>query len=302
MYRYPIIHRIPIHPFIERKGDFMYPYDIAFGVGLYEICIVLGLILAMVVFRILADRARLSAKMQNMCLVAFPVALATGYLAAVVFQWFYNGIRDGKFAESIFASSTGSTFYGGLIGGTSAVLIFYFAYGHFAMKNKEHVRAFPKIFDIAPSCITLAHALGRIGCFFAGCCYGKPTSAFFGVMLKNVDHKVIPTQLFEALFLLILFAFLTVRFYDGKRHQLPIYLMSYGVWRFMIEFLRGDDRGETVVSFLSPSQLTAVILFIVGIVLLFLVKYIYALEGVTAAPTKDESESEAPESKTEQSE
>ena len=37
MYRYPIIHRIPIHPFIERKGDFMYPYDIVFGVGLYEI-------------------------------------------------------------------------------------------------------------------------------------------------------------------------------------------------------------------------------------------------------------------------
>jgi hypothetical protein len=70
----------------------------------------------------------------------------------------------------------------------------------------------------------------------------------------------------------------------------------------MIEFLRGDDRGETFVSFLSPSQLTAVILFIVGIVLLFLVKYIYALEGIPTAPTKDESESEAPESKSEQSE
>lgn len=302
MYRYPIIHRIPIHPFIERKGDFMYPYDIVFGVGLYEICIVIGLILAMVVFRILADRARLSARVQNMCLVAFPVALALGYLSAVVFQWFYNGIRDGKFAASILAASTGSTFYGGLIGGTAAVLIFYFAYGHFAMKNKEHVRAFPKIFDIAPSCITLAHAMGRLGCFFAGCCYGKPTNAFFGVMLKNVDHKVIPTQLFEALFLFILFAFLTLRYYDGKRHQLPIYLMGYGVWRFMIEFLRGDDRGETFVSFLSPSQLTAVILFIVGIVLLFLVKYIYALEGIPTAPTKDGSESESPESKSEQSE
>lgn len=280
----------------------MYPYDIAFGVGLYEICIVLGLVFAMVVFRILADRARLSAKMQNMCLVAFPVALATGYLAAVVFQWFYNGIRDGKFAESIFASSTGSTFYGGLIGGTSAVLIFYFTYGYFRMKDKEHVRAFPKIFDIAPSCITLAHALGRLGCFFAGCCYGKPTSAFFGVMLKNVDHKVIPTQLFEALFLLLLFAFLTVRYYDGKRHQLSIYLISYGVWRFMLEFLRGDDRGETVIPFLTPSQLTAVLLILVGIVLLFLVKRIYALEGAKTAPEKDAPASEDPENEPEQSE
>jgi len=272
----------------------MYPYDIVFGVGLYEICIILGLILAMVVFRILADRVKLSAKMQNACLVAFPVALATGYLAAVVFQWVYNGIRDGEFAESIFSSTTGSTFYGGLIGGTSAVLIYYFAYGHFKMKDKEHIRSFPKIFDIAPSCITLAHALGRIGCFFAGCCYGKPTTAFFGVMLKNVNHKVIPTQLFEALFLLMLFAFLTLRFYDGKRHGLAIYLMSYGVWRFMIEFLRGDDRGETLVSFLTPSQFTAILLFLVGLILILIARNIYALEAIPEAISEQKDEETAP--------
>ena len=46
---------------------------------------------------------------------------------------------------------------------------------------------------------------------------------------------------------------------------LPVYLIAYGVWRFVIEYARGDERGATIVSFLSPSQLIAVILFAVGI-------------------------------------
>jgi prolipoprotein diacylglyceryltransferase len=45
---------------------------------------------------------------------------------------------------------------------------------------------------------------------------------------------------------------------------MAIYLMAYGVWRFFAEYLRADDRGATVVKFLSPSQLTAILLFLFG--------------------------------------
>ena len=66
------------------------------------------------------------------------------------------------------------------------------------------------------------------------------------------------------LFLLALCAFLTWRFFKGKKGNLALYLMLYAVWRFFIEYLRADDRGATIVSFLSPSQLTAIVLFVVG--------------------------------------
>lgn len=263
----------------------MYPYDILFGVGLYEICIILGLILAMAAFRILADKAKLSAALQNMVLFGIPFALFVGYPSAVAVQWIYNGIRDGKLAESVFGESTGSTFYGGLIGGAAAFLIFYFVWGHLRLKNKEHISCFSKILDIGPCCIALGHAMGRIGCFFAGCCHGIRTESFLGVYLKNVPHKVYPTQLFEAFFLLVLFAFLVLRFLDGKRNNLSVYLIGYGIWRFVIEYLRGDDRGETFVEFLTPSQLTAILLVILGVVLFFLSSKIYG----KAAPAEGDA-------------
>jgi phosphatidylglycerol:prolipoprotein diacylglycerol transferase len=56
------------------------------------------------------------------------------------------------------------------------------------------------LLPIAPPCITVAHGFGRIGCFLAGCCYGKVTDSIFGVTFPGMTHAVYPTQLFEALF------------------------------------------------------------------------------------------------------
>lgn len=267
----------------------MYPNDIIFGVGLYEICIIIGLVLAMLVFRICADKRGLSAKFQNMVLVGIPVALFVGYPSAVFVQWIYNGIQAGDFSSPVFAASTGSTFYGGFIGGVLAFLIYYFIAGHFLVKNGEHVARFSVIFDLAPCCITVGHALGRLGCFFAGCCHGMPTDSPLGVYMDHLSHKVLPTQLFECLFLLVFFAFLMLRYFDGQHHTMAIYLIGYGVWRFMLEFLRGDDRGETFISFLTPSQLTAILMIAVGILLIVLRKYVYGTKSAPA-PTAESDE------------
>ena len=71
-------------------------------------------------------------------------------------------------------------------------------------------------------------------------------------------------QLFEAIFLFALFGYLTWRLIKKKRNNLAVYMMAYGVWRFLAEYMRADDRGATVVKFLSPSQLTAIVLFLLG--------------------------------------
>lgn len=248
----------------------MYPHDIIFGVGLYEICIIVGLILSMVVFRVCADKRGLSAKLQNVVLLAIPFALFIGYPASVVVQWFYNSVQAGDFSTPIFAATTGSTFYGGLIGGTLAFLAFYLTSGRFVLKDREYLTRLHVVYDLAPCAITVAHAVGRLGCFFAGCCYGLRTDSVIGVSFPGQQFKVIPTQLFEVFFLLVLFAFLMIRYFDGKHHTMTIYLIAYGVWRFLLEYLRGDDRGETVVPFLTPSQLTAILMILLGIVLFLL--------------------------------
>lgn len=103
------------------------------------------------------------------------------------------------------------------------------------------------LMTIAGPCVPFAHGLGRIGCFLDGCCYGKETDSIFGIKFTTTTTKVWPTNLFEAIFLLVLASGL---FYLAYRHRsrytFPIYMMSYGVFRFLIEFLRGDHRGSFI--------------------------------------------------------
>ena len=251
----------------------MYPYYLitfpdGSGISLYEIFIVIGVIAAIVLFRILADRRRLPAKLQNLILIGAVVSFIVGYFFAVLFQAIYDIAERGAF---IIDKNTGATFYGGFIGGAACMLLIYFVGGYlrFKKQNNEHLRWFPSFVNIAAACVPLAHGFGRIGCLFGGCCHGAATDAWFGIpmdigALDGVYVKVIPTQLFEAVFLFILAAFLIWRNWKGKGFCLPIYLIAYGVWRFLIEYLRADDRGQTFLSFLSPSQLTAVILVVIG--------------------------------------
>ena len=102
--------------------------------------------------------------------------------------------------------------------------------------------------------------------------------------MRSAGEKVVPVQLFEALFLFLLFAALFVLVRKVGKYAMPTYMTVYGIWRFLIEYARGDERGDTLVSFLSPSQFTALVL-IVGGVLLFVIEIkIYSLkrEGASA--------------------
>jgi len=125
--------------------------------------------------------------------------------------------------------------------------------------------------------LAFGHVLGRLGCFSAGCCYGKPTDHFWGVTFHNelaqrvsetpLGIKLQPTQLIEGaaeLFNFFLLMWLLQRKkFDGQ--VFATFMMLYGVERFCIEFLRGDGgRGEVFGGLMSGTQLISICLVLVG--------------------------------------
>ena len=248
----------------------MYPHDIipgVKGINMYIIMICVGLIACFLTFSKLSDKLRIRARIHNLALIGGVVGIGAGLLASVLFQALYNIASTGEF---VIAENTGATFYGGLIGGAAAFLLIYFVVGHIRAKDYYLKSFFPLVSCIAPA-IAVAHGFGRLGCLFAGCCHGKLTDSWCGIMMHgNMGYdKYVPVQLFEAIFLFSLCALLVIRAIKAEKYNFSIYLSAYGVWRFFIEYARADYRGSTFVSFLTPSQLVAAILVIVGFVLAF---------------------------------
>jgi phosphatidylglycerol:prolipoprotein diacylglycerol transferase len=190
---------------------------------------------------------------------------------------------------------SGGVWYGGFLGGITA--------GYFLMRRWK--LPFWKTADAFVPGIALGQAIGRQGCFAAGCCWGKPTLRPWGVHFSEAGHAVTgvpttvahidpharalwaerlggldapvqihPTQLYEsfamlAVFLLLLWLHRWKRF-SGQ--VLLVYMALYGVVRFTIEFFRADPRGDvaglTSVTGLSTSQLISFVIGLTGLVLL----------------------------------
>ncbi len=116
----------------------------------------------------------------------------------------------------------------------------------------------------------IVHAFGRMGCFFAGCCYGRPTHSEWGLVFtdtkaqaKPLGEPLHPTQLYEATFLLIILGTLWML----KRHKrfegqlIFIYVIMYSAGRAIIEIFRGDlRRGFIIEDILSHSQFISILL------------------------------------------
>ena len=235
----------------------MWPYPLFWDIDLYTVFLCIGIAGAIITYRIFAEKKKIYWKVQNLVVATAAISIVVGYFSAVLFQAFYNIKDRGGF---VIDERTGATFYGGLIGGAACFLLVYFALGGFYVKNKEHIKRFFDVTDIAAASILIAHAFGRIGCLMAGCCHGGPTDKWYGIYMYSVGSKAVPTQLYEALFLFALFGFFVYRLLKGKSCNLPLYMALYGSWRFAIEYVRKDYRGSTVVDFLSPSQFIALLM------------------------------------------
>jgi len=151
----------------------------------------------------------------------------------------------------------GFVFYGGLI----FALAFYLIYSLYLKKF-----SFKKSYLLAPGLI-FGHAIGRVGCFLTGCCYGSQCDLPWKVFMDG-DYRH-PVQLYEAIALFILgyFSLKWVDHEEAHKKVLSNYLLYYSVIRFVVEFFRGDEvRGIFWLS-LSTSQLVSIGLFIVALIL-----------------------------------
>jgi phosphatidylglycerol:prolipoprotein diacylglycerol transferase len=157
----------------------------------------------------------------------------------------------------------GGVFYGGLMGG---MLIAWWYVRRYALPGWATGDA------LAPGLI-LGQAIGRLGCFAAGCCYGKPASVPWAVTFTDsyaaravgtpMDTPLHPSQLYESAAAFLLFLFL-LWLADRKRFHGQVvlaYAAGYSVIRFALEFWRGDgDRGTVFGGVLSTSQAIAIVL------------------------------------------
>lgn len=165
-------------------------------------------------------------------------------------------------------SGSGFVFYGSLI---FCIGVLYF----FIKKHKIKPLIF---FDIMAITTCIVHACGRVGCFMAGCCYGKPTDGFLGVVYAHpkstapLNCSLHPTQLYEAACLFVLMLILVFisskKKFDGQ--VFAAYLLLYSAIRFVTEQYRGDEaRGFVLGGLLSHSQLISVLIFSCGLLLYF---------------------------------
>lgn len=156
--------------------------------------------------------------------------------------------------------SEGFVVYGGIIGGILGAYIY-------AKIKKIDILAY---FDLAVPSIAFAQGFGRIGCFLAGCCYGRETNAWYGITFHNSpfapnEVALIPTQLISSVadfahFFILIFLAKRVK---HKGVVTAMYLIFYSVGRFLIEMLRNDPRGT--ISAMSTSQFISIFTLAAGI-------------------------------------
>ena len=171
--------------------------------------------------------------------------------------------------ELLTLARSGGVFYGGLILAVAVALIYI---------RKIGLPLWTTCDVFAPG-IALGHVIGRFGCLFAGCCYGKETHVPWAITFRDpfaaanvgtpLGVHLHPTQLYEAGAELLILVMLLVT--ERKGRPFPgrtfwLYMLLYAVSRFIIEFYRGDERGA--VGMLSTSQFISVLLAPLAIVML----------------------------------
>lgn len=239
----------------------MLPYIKVFGIQLpvYGLISIVGLLVAGVVV-IKISKKRNTDKYDLMYIaVAAAVGLFIGahLLYAVtriediitVFSNYHNYEGSWDFLKDLSELTSGMVFYGGLYGGLLAGFLF-------AKRKKYPIGDMSDAFAVF---VPLFHIFGRIGCFFAGCCYGMECSTGFSgrVIAEGVRENIkrLPIQLIEAGCLFVLFLIMLYSYNKQKARGklIFVYLIFYAVVRFVLEFFRGDEiRGSFLC--LSTSQ------------------------------------------------
>ena len=255
-----------------------------FTVHGYGLMIGLGFLAAVLGASWQAKRKGLSA--DQLTNIAFWV-LVIGFLGGKLLHIITN-LRAFFADPKSLIGSEGFVVYGGIITGILSIYVYC----------KVKKLPFLEYIDIFATFVPLNQAFGRIGCFLAGCCYGRETNSWIGVVfpdgcLAPAGVSVIPTQLIMAAGDL---AICIIVFWFSKKRRIPgscavLYLFLYSVGRFIIEFFRNDPRGN--VGVLSTSQFIAIIIAVIdGGCLYYLLKVKSGKAGDTVMSDENTSDAE----------
>ncbi|RJP72130.1 MAG: prolipoprotein diacylglyceryl transferase [Candidatus Abyssobacteria bacterium SURF_17] len=154
--------------------------------------------------------------------------------------------------ELLHLRQAGLVYYGGLLFAVGASLIYC---------RLKHA-PIPLVMDITAPSIALGQAIGRIGCFMSGCCYGTPTWVPWAVKFPALEHARHPTQLYESVVTFAIFAAL-MKFRRHKKQNgqvMWLYAVLYAPARFVLEFFRGDN--PPVLWRLTISQVISVLILL----------------------------------------
>lgn len=224
---------------------------------MYGIMIAIGYISA---FLISEKRAKKQGLNQDILYGIFWCAIFGGALGSKLLYYIVN-IREVIADPSIILNfQNGWVVYGGIIGGV------FSSWVYFKIKKADFVC----YLDLVLPAVAIAQGFGRIGCFFAGCCYGRETDSVLGITYWQSNFapngvKLVPTQLYSSIgdfaiaFLLMIYA----KKKPAKGRVAAGYCILYSIGRFVIEIFRNDYRGE--FGPLSTSQLISVFILALGI-------------------------------------
>lgn len=229
-----------------------------FKVYSYGLMIAIGIIVASTLF---IRRAKVDGydedKLLNLIIVTVISGILGGKLLFILTE-LNNIINDPSILLNF---GNGFVIYGAIMGGILGLYLY-------CRKNKFNSL---RILDFVAPGVALAQGFGRIGCFLAGCCYGRETTLPIGITfpqdsLAPSGVSLLPTQLFSSGFDFILAGILL--WYSRKNSKdgrvFALYLIIYSIGRFLIEFFRNDPRGNVWI--LSTSQFIAIFTLILGIV------------------------------------
>jgi len=229
----------------------------------YGLMIAVGIIAAIVVGMKRAKRYELEEeKVLNLGIVCVVCGLLGAKILYIILD-FKSIIESPSILEDI---AYGFVVYGGLIGGLIGVYIY--------CRYKKI--SFLKYMDLVAPSVAIGQGFGRIGCFLAGCCYGRETTSALGVIFPASSFaptgvKVLPTQLFSSAgdFIIAIILIIAARHNKKDGTIASLYFILYGIGRYAIEFLRNDYRGN--VGTLSTSQFISIFWAALGIGMLVIV-------------------------------
>lgn len=274
----------------------MYPFLIFRKVGpfylrisTYGIFVLLGILLTGCIYFLLVENGRQKIISH---IIFFTGLLLVFALFSKVTQFlldFYIKKDEGLTVWALFRQS-GSTILGGIIFSIPAVMIF-------AKIDPLRIVTWQSIDALAVS-FPFGHMLGRVGCFFGGCCYGKicnecrwtityPKNWIINIFREEAIPRGprIPAPLIASIGLFIIGTALLILFLTSKEkgQAAPLYFILYGLFRFFHEFLRGDNDFRGFIGKFSTGQYLSILLTIIGIIL-FISFLLRRKKGKTGRP------------------